>query len=62
MARLVRDGEVIDEVELKYAGRVSTFEGEVTPPETGSFQLVVLAMDPANANFGRVVRDLSVMQ
>ena len=62
MARLVLEGEVIEEVPLTYAGQVSTFDGEITASRTGVFQLVVLAMDPANANFGRVVRDLFVMQ
>lgn len=51
-ARLMRDGEVIAEEPLRYAGEASTFEGALTKPGEGPFELRVLATDAERANFG----------
>lgn len=45
---------------LGYAGEVSTFAGEITPPEGGTMELVVLAAQPEEANFGRAWREIEV--
>lgn len=59
-ARLVQDGRVVRETEMSFAGETSVFEGTITPPEAGSYELVVLASDADRANFGRVRTQLSV--
>lgn len=51
-ARLVREGEVIEEELLRYAGEASIFEGMLERPGTGPFELQVLATDAEEANFG----------
>lgn len=51
VARIVRDGEVVAEAPLPYAGETSTFAGSV-PSADGAAELQVLAIDPARANFG----------
>ena len=45
VARAVRDGRVINEVPLRYAGEKSTFAGRVPLPTAGPIELEVLAMD-----------------
>jgi hypothetical protein len=52
LARLVRDGRIIAEEELDYAGSPSRFVGEITPPDAGAAELQVLALDPARGNTG----------
>ncbi len=52
MARLLRDGDVIAETTLAFAGGRSTYAGELVLSSGGVVELMVLAMDPANANFG----------
>ncbi len=53
LARLVRDGRVVAERELDYAGSPSTFAGEIIPPPSaGPAELRVLALDPARGNTG----------
>lgn len=59
-ARLLRDGRVVREAALDYAGRTSTFEGRITPPEPGRFWLEVVASDAERANFGRARREVRV--
>lgn len=59
-ARLVRDGKVVAEAPLAYAGSASTFEGRLTPPGPGEYRLVVLASEPSRANFGQAVRPVRV--
>lgn len=51
-ARLVRDGEVIAEEPLRYAGESSLFEGTLAKSGEGPFELQVLATDAERANFG----------
>jgi hypothetical protein len=57
---LVRDGKVIAKAPLSYAGKKSTFAGQLSLPKAGSFELEVLAMEPTNANFGMVRRTVTV--
>ncbi|MCH7764941.1 MAG: hypothetical protein IH916_00070 [Acidobacteria bacterium] len=52
MARLLRNGDVIAETTLAFAGERSTYAGELPLSTAGPVELMVLAMDPANANFG----------
>jgi hypothetical protein len=59
-ARLLRGDHVVAEVPLAYAGRASTFEGSVAAPAPGDYRLVVLASEPARANFGRAERRVRV--
>lgn len=58
--RLVRDGEVVAEGPLRYAGLPSTFSGRIAPPGPGSFDLVVLAADAERGNFGLARRSIRV--
>lgn len=57
-ARLVRDGRVVQESEMTYAGETSVFEGSLTPPAAGTYELEVVAADGERANFGLVRREL----
>lgn len=59
-ARLLRQGRVVAEAPLSYAGRPSRFEGKVAAPAPGAYRLVVLASDPGSANFGRAERPVRV--
>ncbi len=52
VARLLRDGDVIAETTLAFAGERSTYAGELPLSTAGPAELMILAMDPANANFG----------
>lgn len=52
VARVVRDGEVVAESPLPFAGETSTFAGAVEAPGTGPAELQVLALDPERANVG----------
>ncbi len=52
VARLLRNGDVIAETTLAFAGERSTYAGELPLSTAGPVELMVLAMDPANANFG----------
>ncbi len=52
VARLLRDGDVIAETTLAFAGERSTYAGELPLSTAGPVELMILAMDPANANFG----------
>lgn len=60
VARLVRDGAVLHEVPLHYAGEQSTYEGTLplNEAEAEGTVLEVLAMDPEHANFGMARRAL----
>ncbi|MEX0706663.1 MAG: hypothetical protein WD078_01770 [Woeseia sp.] len=59
-ARLLRDGEVVAEGKLAYAGEPSRFAGAVTPPEAGAYVLEVLGEQPSKANFGRARLPLAI--
>ncbi len=60
VARLLRDGQVVEEVSLAFAGERSTYAGELVLSGGGVVELMVLAMDPANANFGWARQDFVV--
>lgn len=61
-ARLVRDGRVVRESAMSFAGETNIFEGTITPPAAGDYQIVVLASDAERANFGQVRTEVSVRQ
>lgn len=61
-ALLVQDGRVVREAEMGFAGETNIFEGTITPPDAGSYELVVLASDAGRANFGRVRTELIVAE
>lgn len=60
MAQLVRKGKVEGEAVLAYAGEKSTYAGTLRAPAAGKYELRLLAMDAANANFGMHSRKLTV--
>jgi hypothetical protein len=51
-ALLKKDGAQIGDLALHYAGTTSQFAGAWTVQETGSYEAVVYAYDPANGNTG----------
>ena len=57
---MVQDDNIISEAPLSYAGKQSTFAGQLSLPKAGSFELQVLAMEPANANFGIIRRNVTI--
>ena len=61
MARLLRNGDVIAETTLAFAGERSTYAGELPLSTAGPVELMILAMDPANANFGWARQDFVVV-
>lgn len=52
MARLLRGGQVVAEAPLTYAGKQSTYAGQLSLRAAGPLELEVLAMDASTANFG----------
>jgi hypothetical protein len=60
VARLTKGGKVLQEIPLRYAGKISTFDGQLTVSSGGEFELEVLAMDPSTANFGKAEQKLRV--
>jgi len=61
-ARLVRNGRVIAESPLSYAGESSTFSGSLTAPSAGEARLEVIAVDAAKSNAGMATRELRVSE
>ncbi len=51
-AAVSKDGKLIKELPLEYAGRPSLFSGTFLSEETGSYDLTVFAFDPSNGNAG----------
>lgn len=51
-ALLKKDGVMIGDLVLKYAGTASQFAGSWTVQEVGTYEAVVYAYDPANGNTG----------
>lgn len=51
-ALLKKDGEMIGDLILHYAGTTSQFAGTWTVQETGVYEALVYAYDPANGNTG----------
>ena len=60
IARLVRDGTVIREAPLAYAGEQSVYTGELAPVDPGVYVLEVVAATPGMATFGVVRRRVTV--
>lgn len=56
----MQNGKVIQEVPLQYAGKKSTFAGQIPLTAAGPLELEVLALDPPTANFGTVRRRVVV--
>lgn len=54
----MRDGQIVVEAPLTYAGEQSTFAGRLRLPSAGPAELQVVASDAANANFGIARRSL----
>ena len=61
LARLVRDGRTVVEVPLSFAGETSMYKGSILAPEPGSYEVQVLALDPARANNGMARRRVTVL-
>ncbi len=59
-ARLLQDGEVVQEAPLRYGGLPSIFTVRLPPADPGEYELEVLAADPERGNLGMARRDLSV--
>jgi hypothetical protein len=47
-----RNGQPLTQVPLKFAGKTSTFEGELPVQQKGAYELTVTAFDPATGNTG----------
>lgn len=58
-AQLLRDGEVVTEAPMQYAGTTSHYEGTVTIPEQGAAAVRVLASDAERVNFGVATQALT---
>ncbi|MFQ5637592.1 MAG: hypothetical protein ACE5IR_06305 [bacterium] len=56
----MQDNKVIAETPLEFTGEVSTFAGKLPVKTAGAVEVVVLAMNPGNANFGIVREKLTV--
>ena len=61
VARMLRDGKVEREIPMTYAGLQNTFHGDIPVTSAGAMELQVLAMDPANANFGMAREAVSIV-
>jgi hypothetical protein len=57
---VIQNSRVVEEVPLPFAGKTSTYAGQVTLKGTGRFVIEVLAMDAANANFGKDQQEITV--
>jgi len=60
LARLTRDSETLAEAPLSHTGEPSTYSGELPLATPGPADLVVLAVDPAMANFGQFRQRLRI--
>ena len=61
VARWVRDGVVLGERTLDFAGETSTYGGAIPAPSEGTVELHVLAMDAGTGNFGMATRALRIV-
>ena len=59
-ARAMRDGRVVAETTLLFAGETSTYEAALAPLEPGTYDVEVLASDSVAANFGRAVQRVEI--
>lgn len=49
---MVRNGEPLSELAMKYSGTPSQFEATLSSPEPGLYMVTVTAFDPRNGNAG----------
>jgi hypothetical protein len=61
-ADLLRDGAVVTETPVRYAGKPSLFETELPELPAGSYQLRVVAADAAAVNFGVATAEFVVRE
>jgi len=61
VARLVRDGHVVAEAPMAFAGETSMYAGQLAAPEPGEYEVQVLALDPERANNGMARRRVVVV-
>jgi len=61
VARLMREGTMEAEIPMHYAGVQNTYTGSIPSAAPGQIELQVLALDPANANFGLTREDLTIL-
>ncbi len=47
-----KGGETVEEPEMSFAGKTSTFETSFAPPESGAYVITVYAYDPRTGNTG----------
>jgi hypothetical protein len=59
-ARLLKDGKVVVEAPLAYAGQTSTYSGSIVPPQAGNYQLELLAVSKGDPNAGLLSQPLVV--
>lgn len=59
-ARLLRDGNVVAEKPMKFAGETSIFETSFADAQPGTYTLQILAADAGNVNFGMATTELVV--
>lgn len=60
LVRLLRDGAVVGEAPLAYAGEASIYAGQLPLPAAGSYVLEVVAATPERASFGVVRRRVTI--
>ncbi|MBN1206558.1 MAG: hypothetical protein JXB05_16850 [Myxococcaceae bacterium] len=51
-ALVSHNGKPLSQLPLKYAGKTSTFEGELSVEQKGAYEITVTAFDPATGNTG----------
>lgn len=61
VARLVRNGRVVAEAPLAFAGETSWYAGRLATSEPGEYELQVLALDPERANNGIARRRVMIV-
>lgn len=59
-ARLVKDGRVVAEVPLAFAGQTSIYRGTITPSGSGEAELQIIAVDVGRANTGMATKALRI--
>lgn len=58
-AELLRDGTVVDEAPLSFAGTTNEYDGTLTVPEDGATEVRVTAADAERVNFGQATASLT---
>ncbi len=60
IARLLDGERQVAETTLGFAGETSVYQGTFGPQRPGTYQLQILALAPAEANFGVATREITV--